>query len=370
LWAVLGAALAFFCVCLAAAFNRLHALNYDLDNGTFLQAIANFAHTGSFFNYGEGRSHMLVHDSWLLAVLAPFALLWPFQETLIVAQVLLLALAGVALYGYSRTIGVEAWPAALLSVAFLVSPHAQGFAYGDFSESHFTPLLTFALAIAVFRKHLLWTVVLAQLLCGVKEDLALFLAWFGVAGALWYDRRLGLAAIAIGVANYAAYKLALVAIGAHSVGPNYGIAIWYPREAIAFFTLLLVPLCFAPLRLGPRLLLALPLVVELLFGHVRHALAAVGEHYTEPLVALAFIATALVLRSSPRLAPAILALSLVSALFFNVTPLRIGGTWLPADPRYAALHASVPSTAPRQFPYADRFAWVIVAGDLNARILW
>jgi uncharacterized membrane protein len=370
LWAVLVTALLFCCVCFALALNRLHALNYDIDNGTFLQAIAGFGHTGSFFNYGEGRSHMLVHDSWILAVLAPFAAIWPYQQTIIAAQVLLLALSSLALYAFGRTVGLGDWPAALLTIAYLVSPHLQGFAYADFSESHFTPLLVFALAIAVARKQLLWTLVLAQLLCGVKEDLALFLVWFGIAGAIWYDRRLGAGAALVGAANYGAYKLALLAIGAHSTGPNYGIAIWYPHEALVFFALLLVPLLFLPLRLGWPVLLAAPLVVELLFGHVRHALAAVGEHYTELLVALAFIATAIVLRRSPRLAPVILTLSVLSAAFFNVTPLRIGGTLLPADPRYASLRAKLPTIAPMVFDYPDRFAWVVVAGDPNAKILW
>ena len=293
------AALAFFGLGLALGFNRLHALNYDLDNGTFLQALVNFAHSGSFFNYGEGRSHMLVHDSWLLAVLSPFVALMPTQETLIVAQVLLIAASGIVLYAFARTIGLADWPAACLAIAYLASPHAQGFAYADFSESHFTPLLVFALAIAAARKRLLWTLLIAQLLCGVKEDLALFLVWFGIAGAIWYDRRIGIGAAALGAVNYAVYKIALLALGAHSVGPDYGLAIWYPHEAFVFFALLLVPLLFAPLRLGWPVLLAVPLVVELLFGHVRHPLAAVGEHYTELLVALAFIATALVFRRSP-----------------------------------------------------------------------
>ena len=45
--------------------NKLYALRYGADLGTYLQTLVNLAH-GSSWNYGEWRPHFQVHDSWAL----------------------------------------------------------------------------------------------------------------------------------------------------------------------------------------------------------------------------------------------------------------------------------------------------------------
>ena len=174
--------------------------------------------------------------------------------------------SGVVLYAFARTIGVRDVPAALLALAYLISPSVQGFAYNDFSEAHFEPILIFALAIAAARRSFWWTLAFAQLPLGVKEDAALFLVWFGIAGALWFDRRIGASVAVLAAVNAIAYRAILWAHGAHASIPQYGWRILYPPQDLAFLIEILVPFAFAPLFLRWRVLLALPLVAEALFG--------------------------------------------------------------------------------------------------------
>lgn len=364
-------AIVFAALYIALDFNKLHALYYGFDNGIFLQSIAHIARDGSAFNWAEGRSHWFVHDSWLVAVLVPFVKVWPYQETLIVAQVVLLAASAIALYIFARSIGVARLPAFLLSAAYLISPSVQGFAYNDFSEGHFEPLLIFALATAAVRRNLWATLVLAQLLLGVKEDVALFLIWFGIAGAIWYDRRMGASVAVLAALNALVYHAVLAAHGQQASIPHYSARILYPLQDTAFLIEILVPFAFAPLFLRWRVLLALPLLAELFMAMNRDGfpMARAGTHYTEPLVALCAIGAAIAMRQRPALAKWALALSMLMALFFNTTVLHFGRRLYAEDaPSYQRARALVPHQLPAVFAPEQQSAWAVAAGDLNARI--
>ena len=369
-WAALAAAV-FAALYVGLDLNKLHALYYGFDNGIFLQTIAHVAHDGSAFNWAENTSHWLVHDSWILLTLVPLVKAYPYQETLIVAQVLLIAASGVLLYQFARTIGVASRAAALLCIAYLISPSVQAFAYNEFSEAHFEPILIFALAIAVARRSLPWALVCAQLLMGVKEDMALFVLWFGIAGAIWYDRRLGIAAALLAAVNAIAYNAVLLAHGTHAWEPSYGWRVLYPLQDTAFLIEILAPFAFAPLLLGPRVLLALPLVAELALAMNRDGfpLARAGTHYTEPLIALCAVGAAIAIRKRPALATWAAALSLLMALFFNTTVLHFGRHLYAGDPAYyARARELVAQQRPAVFRAEDQGAWAVAAGDINARI--
>ena len=121
--------------------------------------LLNFAHSGSTFNWPEHQPHLAVHDSWALLTLAPLALIFPRPETLIVIQVLALVLAALPLYILPEGVVCGASPRSSLALAYLISPSTQGFAYIDFSENVFVPLLAFSLALAVQRRSLVATLV-------------------------------------------------------------------------------------------------------------------------------------------------------------------------------------------------------------------
>ena len=365
------AAAAFAALYIALDLNKLHALYYGFDNGIFLQSMARMAHDGSAFNWAEGKSHWFVHNSWTLALLVPFVKLWPYQETLIAAQVLLIAGSAIVLYLFARTIGVAQIPAVLLSIAYLISPSVQGFAYNDFSEGHFEPILIFALAAAAARRNLLWTLIFAQLLLGVKEDMAAFLIWFGIAGAIWYDRRIGTGVASLAAANGIVYYAILALHHQHDAIPQYHAAILYPPQDLAFLIEILAPFAFAPLFLRWRVLLALPLLAELFMAVNRDGfpMARAGTHYTEPLVALCAIGAAVALRQRPSLATWALALSVIMALFFNTTVLHFGRRlYVTNEAAYQRARSLVPRQRPAVFAPEQQSEWAVAAGDLHARI--
>ncbi|MDQ6929473.1 MAG: DUF2079 domain-containing protein [Candidatus Eremiobacteraeota bacterium] len=366
---VLLAAAAFICTYAVLDLNKLHSLYYFIDSGIFLQSLAHFAHDGSAFNWAEMRSHWLVHDSWFLIVLAPFVRAYPYQETLVAAQLLLIGGSSIVLYSFARTIGVGKTPATLLCLAYLISPSVQGFAYNDFSESHFEPALIFALAIAVYKRSWVWTLVFTQALLGIKEDIGLFLLWFGIVGAIWYDRRLGMAVASLAAVNAIAYQVLVAMHGSHPSMPAYSLRILHPPQDIAFLIEMLVPFAFAPLWLRWRVLVALPLLAELFLPSTDGFLARAGVHYTEALVSLIAIGSAFVMRERPVFARYALPLSAVMALLFNTTVLHFGRhPYVTQDREYARLRALVLPQAPAAFEFEDQGSWAVAAGDLNAKV--
>ena len=201
----------------------------------------------------------------------------------------------------------------------------QGIAYGNFLENVFVPLLAALGALAVRRRALVASLVVAQLLLGLKEDEALFLAWFGAACALWWDRRIGIGVAALAVVNGLGFVVAERLSGAHPSLPGYALHVDDPLQKLAFFAALLAPFAFAPLLLRWRLLLALPLVAELVFNRPwAYPIARIGTHWTAPLVAATALAAAYAVAKRPRLATPVLACAIVCALTINDTVLKIG----------------------------------------------
>ena len=140
-------------VYIALDFNKLYALRYGADLGTYLQTLVNLRH-GSSWNYGEWRAHFGVHDSWVLTALVPLVALFPSAQTLIVVQVLAVAFAAIPLALIARELGLTARAANVLAVAYLLSPAAQGLTYDNFSENVFVPLLALCGVLAARRRAL------------------------------------------------------------------------------------------------------------------------------------------------------------------------------------------------------------------------
>ncbi|MBV8723646.1 MAG: DUF2079 domain-containing protein, partial [Candidatus Eremiobacteraeota bacterium] len=209
------AAVAFVVVYVALDLNKLYALRYGADLGTFAQTIVNMAH-GSSWNYGEWRPHLEVHDSWLLYALAPIMALFPRTETLVAVQVFAVAAAAIPLAFFGREIGLSPRAANVVAIAYLLTPSAQGFSYDNFSENVFVPLIAFSGAVAVRRRSPLGTLVAAQLLMGLKEDEIFFVAWLAAACALFWDRRIGVAALVLAGANGGLYYGIERALGTQS----------------------------------------------------------------------------------------------------------------------------------------------------------
>lgn len=349
--------------------NKLHALRFGSDTGSYLQAALNFLHRGTTFDYGDWHPETAQHDQWLFLILVPFVAAWPSPATVVVVQVLALALAAPLLYVLARRFGAADGAAAVVACVYLVCPSVQGFAYGDFVPLVFVPVLSCALVLAAIEKRMLWVLLFAQLLTGAKEDVGLFLAWFGAAAALLYDRRIGASVMLLALLNVGAYAYAERLTGVVSVRPAYSLHDPDIFKQLAFFAEILAPFAFAPLRWGWRVLLAAPLAAELMFAQGwAFPLFQAGTYYSIPLVTVIAIASAAAAARSPRFARVMPVTAAVMVLAFNVTVLHIGRKPFSADPQYAAAAAWARTNEPVTFPCEDQGAWAVAAANVNAKL--
>ncbi|HZO92969.1 MAG TPA: DUF2079 domain-containing protein [Candidatus Baltobacteraceae bacterium] len=351
--AVVVAALLFAAVYIALDLNKLWALRYGADTGTFLQFLNNVAHGRGSYDAAEYRPHLQVHDSWSLLALAPLVAAFPYAQTLLIVQVLAIAGAALAVCAFARACGASARGASAVGIAYLLAPCAQGIAYGNFLENVFVPLLAALGALAVRLRALPAALIVAQLLLGLKEDQALFLVWFGLACALWWDRRLGLALAALALVNGVAFVAAEQLQHVRPSLPGYALHVDDPLAKLSFFLALLAPFAFAPLWLGRWLLLGLPIVAELTFNKPwAYAIARIGTHWTASALAAAALGAAIVVARRPRFATPMLVCAALCALTINDTALKIGRWPYVVDraayARAAALRASgEPALVPR-----------------------
>jgi uncharacterized membrane protein len=368
MWPVLAGVAGFIALYVALDLNKLHALRYGVDTGAFLQSLVNFANNGSTYNWVERRPHLSVHDSWALLALAPLVYLWPRPETLIVVQVIAVAGATIPLYLFVRGAGLAPRYACYLSLAYLISPSVQGWAYWNFSENHFVPILAFSLALAIQRRAFWGTLICAQLLMGLKEDEIWFIAWFAIAAFLWYDRRIGATVAGLALVNGLGYYGLEHALGYAPNGPGYALRDREWPQQLAFLLEVLAPFAFAPLALGWRMLLAVPLVAEItLNGTWAYPMARAGTEWTEPLVALLAIGAAIAAAQRQAFARAALICSVIMALFFNTTVLHFGRHLFP--PQTAAYeHARAIATSGKLAVYSaeNEGAFVIASGNPKA----
>ncbi len=323
--AVVIAAIIFACVYIAVDLNKLWALRYGADTGNFLQWLVGEAYGRGSWNGAEYRPHLQVHDSWSLLALVPVLWVFPYAQTLLIIQVCAIAAGGPALCSFARACGANSRGAGAVGIAYLLSPFTQGLAQGNFIENIFVPSLAFLGAIAARRRALLGTLMIAQVLLGLKEDEALFLVWFGIACALWWDRRIGYSVAALATVNGLAFLIAEHIHGAHPSIPQYGLVIDDPLSKLGFFAALLGGFAFAPIVLGRTLVLATPLVAELILARPwAYQIVRIGTHWSAPLFAATAIAAAFVIGRRPGFATPMLICATLCALTINDTALKIG----------------------------------------------
>jgi hypothetical protein len=204
----------------------------------------------------------------------------------------------------------------------------------------------------------------------VKEDVLLVTVWT-CAFVLWRsDRRLALAIGLLGALNLGVWEVYEHVHAYHSVAPAYALYDPHPLAHVLFLLEILVPLAFAPLRLGRWILLAVPFLAELFFAHgyAEGLLARSGSYYTIPLVTLLGIGAAVAIARTPALARAALVLSVLAALTLNPTVLRFGRQLSSPDPLYPVARAWGAVDAPVDFPCADQGAWVVASTNPQANL--
>jgi uncharacterized membrane protein len=366
---VLAMVLVFVAVYLSFDLNRLYALRYGADLGTYLQMGINLQH-GSSWNGAEWRPHFLVHDSWMLALLVLPLAIFPWAQTLLAIQVLAVACATFPLVRFARDAGNASSAACLLGAAYLLSPATQGLAYDNFSENVFVPVAAFLGAIAVRRRTILPALVAAQCLLGLKEDEAFFIAWFGIACALWWDRRMGLWLTALAFGNALAFAIVERVAGGYPSLPAYGLPIHDPSGKVSMTLLLLAPFAFTPLALGRRLLLGAPLLAEIVFAKPwAFEVSRIGSHWVAPLLAATSLAAALGLPQWPKAARALVPCALIAGILFNDSVLKPGRWPYVIDwQRYQRAAALRDSAREVVVPREDEGVWAVAAANPRIRL--
>ncbi len=143
------------------------------------------------------------------------SLLYAFHadpRILLMFQTLVLAAGAPAVFLLTRRY-LPSWPmlAAVMAMAYLVSPALLGINIFDFHpDSLATPLLLYALVALTYRRFI-WFLILCFFVCACKEDMPLAVAFLGIL-LIWKYRlpRLGLALLLGGCLwTYLAFKLVI-----------------------------------------------------------------------------------------------------------------------------------------------------------------
>lgn len=195
-------ALAAYLVLSLARWHRWANPSWDL--AIFQQAVRGYAELGAPVVTIKGADfHQLGdHFSPLLVIVAPFYRLFPTPVTLLVAQCVLVAVSVVPITAVARRI-LGTWQGLALGTAYAFSWGIQAAVDVQFHEYAIAvPILAFGLAAFLeerWRASALWIV----LLLGVKEDLGLTVAAFGLVLWLRGQRRLGAVVAGAGVVGMA-----------------------------------------------------------------------------------------------------------------------------------------------------------------------
>ena len=186
-----------------AAHRSLHSNAFDLS--VFDYAAWTTA-SGGPIAYVPMFRHSLFAQHFMptLLALSPLARLFTGPAWLIVLQALFHALAAFLLYRFARRHASNG-VALALTAAFLFSRRAHGAATSVFYIESAEPMLIFGALIARDSRRLIVYWVLVVLALGCKEDVALYVAAFGIVVAVVErDRRVGIATTVLAVAWLAA----------------------------------------------------------------------------------------------------------------------------------------------------------------------
>ena len=371
-WLLMVAIMAFIAVYITLDIGKLHALRYGSDTGVFTQSLINFVRHGSTYNGAEHRPHLLVHDSWAILLVSPLVAIWPHPETLLCLQVIAFGSAAAVLFAVAREFGCSSNVATIVAILYLASPATQGVAYDNITENAYVPLLGFSLAWALQKRKMVLALVFAELLLGVKEDEAIFVAWIGILYAIWTNRRTGVIMTMLAISNGLLFLLLEHLNGSNPSIPSYHFGIDHPLDALFSILAIALPFGFAPVTLGRRIFYALPFVIELTSNNHWGSgtpLYTVGSHYVVPLATLVAIGAAQSIAKRPKIVRLAIPCTILAVLFLSPTPLRLGRWPYIVDPiaysRALALRDSANSAVVSS---DDEGAYAVASSKLNLEI--
>lgn len=149
------------------------------DFGIFAQMFHNMKQTGlpiTTVERGAALSHFAIHVSPIYYLILPFYCLFPYNATLQIAQVVILASAVIPMWLIGKQHGLGGLSRLFLCALVLFYPTTSGGVYYDLHENCFLLPLILWLMYAIDRKSICLTALFAVLTLMVKEDAAVYVA--------------------------------------------------------------------------------------------------------------------------------------------------------------------------------------------------
>jgi len=176
-------------------------LQTSLDLAIFDQAVWHYSRFQAPFSSIKGEDLLGDHFHPIVALLAPLYWIWSDPRTLLIAQSVLVASSVVPVFLFARA-RIGRGGAYLVAVAYAVFWGIQNGVGYDFHEVALGPLLIATAVLLADRRHwrAFWIVIV--LLLGVKEDLAIFVIFFGLYLLTRREVRHGIALVVVGVLWY------------------------------------------------------------------------------------------------------------------------------------------------------------------------
>ncbi len=155
----------------------------NFDFGLFVQMFHNMRETLAPMVTSERDmllSHFAVHISPIYYLMLPFYAIFPYAETLQICQAILLGSGVVPLYFLCRKIGLSGKMTLVFSFMYACYPAMIGGCFYDLHENKFLFPLLLWLFYFVERRGKVGTAVFALLVCLVKEDAPIYVAFLGL----------------------------------------------------------------------------------------------------------------------------------------------------------------------------------------------
>lgn len=146
----------------------------------FEQVIYNTLHGRPFYSTVDGQNHFGVHNSPILVLLVPFALLIPVPYVLYIFTVISIAVSAIPIYLIAREELRNELFALLLGTCYIMLPPFVGLVYQSFHEINLVlPFLAFAFYYFVKERFYPFMAMFVMALM-VKEDVSLTLFMFTI----------------------------------------------------------------------------------------------------------------------------------------------------------------------------------------------
>ncbi len=169
------------------ALNKYDSLEAGYDLAVFNQLFWNTMNGRLLENSSPWlQPYFGTHFAPLLLLLTPIYSIFPSPVWLIVMQSMTLGIVGSLLFLIGRSIGLNAFLAISLELAYLLHPSIQGAALDDFHVVSFAPLFLSAAILCMTKDRGRWIWFWLVLLACVREDMALLAAM--TAFAWWLQK--------------------------------------------------------------------------------------------------------------------------------------------------------------------------------------